>query len=74
MSIKSDLNHSNLDTNRMIIMAFLVNKYLSIFGNNWENITMLLMMHPIFANCFLNKQTVQQIYQLVDKHHYQQLQ
>ena len=35
ISIKSDLTHSNLDTNRMIIMAFLVNKYLSIFGNNW---------------------------------------
>ena len=35
---------------------------------------MLLMMHPIFSNYILNKQTVQQIYQLVDKHHYKHLQ
>ena len=70
LSIKSDLSNSNMDTNRMIIMAFLVNKYLSIFGNNWENITMLLMMHPIFANYFLTKQIVQQNYQIVQKHHH----
>lgn len=49
----------NLDLDRMILMAFLIKKYLSEFGNQWQSITQFISMSEYFSNIFVTQELVQ---------------
>ena len=65
--VKNSINSFNVDFNRMVLMAFLVRKYLATFGNAWENVSQFVAMHPIFANHHLTPQLVQEVYQVISR-------
>lgn len=54
-----------VDEKRALLLAFLVEKYLKEFGNNWKNIAQLVCRHIAFAQKHVTVEFVQEIYQLV---------
>jgi len=47
--IRSEPKNS-IDEPRAFLLAYLVEKYLREFGNNWRNITQLICRHIAFAH------------------------
>jgi hypothetical protein len=54
-----------VDEPRALLLAFLVEKYLREFGNNWKNIAQLICRHIAFAQKHVTVEFVQEIYQMV---------
>lgn len=58
-------NRSNLTKEELLLLTFLVRKYLCIFGSNWKIITTLILTHPNFSNMYLSTEQIQELYQIV---------
>jgi hypothetical protein len=68
--VAKDYNKKNIPLSRdkIILITFLVNKYLTLFGNNWKTITEFIEIFPCFSNCVIKPEFIQEIYQMVNRH------
>jgi hypothetical protein len=57
-----------MDKDRLVLLSFLVKKYLREFGNNWKLITRFIEINPCFSKYFITPEIVQEIYQLVQRY------
>jgi hypothetical protein len=68
VSVRNELKMPNLDLDRMVLMTYLIKKYLSEFGNAWKSITQFISMSEYFSNIFVTQELVQEVYQLISKY------
>lgn len=56
-----------MDKDRLLLLSFLVKKYLREFGNNWRLITQFVQMNTCFSKYLITSENIQEIYQIVQK-------
>ena len=49
----------------LLELAFLVRKYLGIFGNNWRLISNFVSAHPTFSHMNLTLEQIQEYHQII---------
>jgi hypothetical protein len=68
--VTKDYNKKNVPMSRekIILLSYLVNQYLTEFGNNWKTITDFIEIFPCFSNYIIKPELVQEFYQMINRH------
>jgi len=59
--VTKEYNRKNVPLSRekIILLSYLVNRYLTEFGNNWQTITEFIQIFPCFSNYLIKPELVQ---------------